>query len=252
MPMALHCQYIYSDFNIAEEVVMKLSNKVELLFEDEHILVCKKPQGLATQTQSSRSPDMVSVLKRYLYSKNPSLGEPYLAIVHRLDQPVSGILVFGKSPAAAKELTWQLQHHKFGKHYAALLTASPELPEGTWEHYMIKDSATNTSSICTKDTPGAKRGCLHYKVINNPTTQDTQVFAHITEDISALCFVEISLETGRHHQIRVQTSTMGCSIMGDTKYGRSDSSDTWQHIALCAYKLSFSHPFTKKYMEFKI
>lgn len=231
---------------------MKLSNKVELLFEDEYILVCKKPPGLATQTQSSRSPDMVTVLKRYLYSKNPSQGEPYLAVIHRLDQPVSGLLVFGKTPVVAKNLTTQIQQHKFGKHYAALLTATPEPAQGTWEHYMIKDSASNTSSICSKDTPGSKRGCLHYRVINTPGLEEKSLFSHISGHSSPLCFVEITLETGRHHQIRLQTSTMGCSIWGDTKYGEMDPESSWQYIALCAYKLTFKHPFTNEPMEFKL
>lgn len=251
MPIPLLCQGIHSFF-IPEEPFMKLTNNVELLFEDEHILVCKKPPGLATQTQATRNPDMVTVLKRYLYSKNPTLGEPYLAVIHRLDQPVGGLLVFGKTSTAAKNLSAQMQSRDFGKHYATLLSAAPNPTIGTWEHFMIKDATTNTSKICSKDTPGSKRARLHYELIEKPSKHDMAIFSHITENTSDMYFVRITLETGRHHQIRVQASAMNCAIMGDTKYGDIVEAHTWNHIALCAYKLSFNHPITQKHMQFMI
>lgn len=231
---------------------MILSNNVLLIHEDEHILVCKKPAGLATQTASSRQLDLVSILKRYLYSINPSNGEPYLGIIHRLDQPVRGLLVFAKTPLAAKVLSQQVQNHSFGKFYLALLTTAPQKDADTWTHYLLKDSKTNTSQACTSDTPGSKRACLQYKVLSPDENTHYALFSDIGKNLESYPLVEIQLETGRHHQIRVQTSHMQCPILGDAKYGLSDSDSTWSAIALCAYKLNFKHPLSGNVLTFEL
>ena len=138
---------------------------LNILYEDPHILVCVKPHGIATQSKSIRYPDMVSLIKNHLAkasgtsgksgapksigSRTPGSAEPYLAVIHRLDQPVAGILVFAKTPAAAKDLNKQLQNQGFGKYYRALVTNAPSEKEGTLEDYMVKDARTNTSRICS-------------------------------------------------------------------------------------------------------
>lgn len=208
---------------------------LRILFEDTHIIVCYKPSGIATQTSRIGSPDMVSLLKNYLHKKN----EPYLAVIHRLDQPVEGILVFAKTPFAAKELNRQMQANGFGKFYKAVLCGKPEKPEGTLENYMVKDGRTNTSRVCSKEETGAKRAVLSYRICDE-----------ITVDGENYPVAEIRLQTGRHHQIRVQMAHMGCPLLGDVKYNPKESSV--RQIALCAYRLEFIHPKTKKRMQFEI
>lgn len=211
---------------------------MEILYEDKEIVVCVKPHGIATQSKKLGTPDMVSKLKNELYQKHPENGEPYLAVIHRLDQPVKGILVFAKTPGAAKELNRQLQNQGFGKYYHALVEGKPEQLEGTLEDYLVKDGRTNTSRVCTKETPGAKLARLHYQVI---------------ETSGERSLLDIHLDTGRHHQIRVQLSHMGCPIVGDTKYNpQARKADGWQEIQLCAYRLDFTHPVTKKEMHFHL
>lgn len=211
---------------------------LRILFEDEHIIVCYKPAGIPTQTAKLGAVDMVSLLKNYLYKNQKEKKEPYVAVIHRLDQPVEGILVFAKTPFAAKELNKGMQSGSgFGKYYKAVLCGVPEKEKGMLENYLVKDGKTNTSRVCTATDKDAKKAVLEYEVLN-----DT--------------LVRIKLHTGRHHQIRVQMANIGCPIWGDTKYGvDKDSTNvdkSWKQIALCAYRLEFIHPKTKKMMEFEV
>ncbi len=209
---------------------------LEILYEDEEILVCHKPSGMPVQTAKLGAMDLVSQIKNYL--KNP-----YIAVIHRLDQPVEGILVFGKTPQAAKELSKQLQQSGgFGKYYQAILCGEPKVKSGVLEDFLVKDAKTNTSRVCRETDAGAKKARLSYEV--------TETFELEEEKYS---LVKIKLDTGRHHQIRVQMANMGCPIWGDTKYGKQDNlSGMWQKIALCAYRLEFVHPKTKKPMMFEV
>ena len=199
----------------------------EILHEDEEILVCIKPAGIPTQTSRIGSPDMVSILKNHLRHVSYQKQGPYLAVIHRLDQPVEGLLVFAKTPAAAAALNRQLSTSGFGKHYLAVVHSIPSPAEGDLEHFLIKDTRTNTSRVCAPNTPGAKRARLHYRLLR--TKDDFSI-------------TEITLDTGRHHQIRVQMSRIGCPIVGYRKYG-SDSS-----LPLCIYaaRITFRHPKTKE------
>ena len=228
----------------------------EILYEDDQILVCHKPAGVPVQTKKIGTQDMESILKNYLFihsSHHAGHKPPYLAVIHRLDQPVSGILVFARTPAAAKNLNQQLQNDQFEKYYQAVVCGS--LPDsGTLTDYLVKDGRTNTSRICSKNTPGAKKAVLSYEILE-------------TSEVTGLSVVQIHLGTGRHHQIRVQLAHMGCPIVGDTKYNpsapdagnssasggirreRSGQQDK-QELMLCAYKLSFLHPRTKEKMCF--
>lgn len=210
--------------------------KTKIIYEDNSILVCYKPAGLPTQTASVMSPDMVSELKNHLRrSTGSGTKEPYVGLVHRLDQPVEGLLVFGKTQSAAAVLSTQLNDGTLHKTYLAVTEGIPEKKEDVLADYLLKDSRDNSSRVVPEGTKGAKRAELSYRVIS-------------VKEGSAL--IEIDLRTGRHHQIRVQMAHIGCPLLGDRKYGRS--SRTVRNPALCASKLVFKHPQTGKRMEFAI
>ena len=217
---------------------MEKKMNLRILYEDEHIIVCYKPSGVPTQTAKLGAIDMVSLLKNYLYKNQKEKKEPYVAVIHRLDQPVEGILVFAKTPFAAKELNKGMQTGAgFGKYYKAVLCGIPTEKSGTLEDYLVKDGKTNTSRVCSATEKDAKKAVLEYEVLD----------ANL---------VRIKLHTGRHHQIRVQMANIGCPIWGDIKYGVDKNGasvdKSWKQIALCAYRLEFTHPKTKKKMEFEI
>lgn len=208
---------------------------LKILHEDEQIIVCYKPAGIPTQTSKLGEQDMVSLLKNYLKGG-------YVAVIHRLDQPVEGILVFAKTPFAAKELNKGLQGAEFGKYYKAVLWGIPSEKKGSLENYLVKDGRTNTSKVANPNEKDAKKAVLHYEVL--ATGKDGE------KDIS---LVKVKLETGRHHQIRVQMANMGCPIWGDAKYNIALIQDRrFRQIALCAYQLEFVHPKSKKKMVYEI
>lgn len=216
---------------------------LDILFEDPHILVCLKPAGIPVQSRSLSQPDLVSLLRNHLSVQTHGKRPPYLAVIHRLDQPVEGILVFAKTAAAAKKLNQQMQTKRFGKYYRALLSRTPDILEADLINPMIKDGRTNTSRICTPDTPGSKSARLHYKILQKN---------------GGLAIAEIQLDTGRHHQIRVQMAHIGCPIVGDRKYGNISSLQEaplflcQQGLQLFAYRLEFTHPYTQKTLCFQI
>lgn len=208
---------------------------LNILHEDDHIIVCYKPAGIPTQTKKLGEQDMVSLLKNYLKGG-------YVAVIHRLDQPVEGLLVFAKTPFAAKELNKGLQGAGFGKHYKAVLWGIPEQKKAVLEDYLVKDGRTNTSRVCEPSEKDAKKAVLSYEVI-----------ATGKDDCKDISLVKVKLDTGRHHQIRVQMANIGCPIWGDAKYNTMAVQDRrFRQIALCAYRLEFVHPKTKKQMEFEI
>lgn len=210
--------------------------KPEIIYEDSALIVCIKPAGIATQSKRIGSPDMVSILKNHIVKTSKNKQPPYLAVIHRLDQPVTGLLVFAKTPSAAKALNQQLQSEGFGKYYLAWLMGNLPANEGDCIDYLVKDGRSNTSSVCSSDTPGSKKAELHYKILQQK---------------SPYTLAEITLKTGRHHQIRVQMSHLGCPIVGDRKYGTAEEPGTGFHgLQLFACHLTFKHPETHKAMDF--
>lgn len=208
--------------------------QTRILFEDKDLIVCHKPAGLATQTQRLGQPDMVSELKNYLKS-------PYVAVIHRLDQPVEGVLVFAKNQKVAAALTRQVTEHTMHKKYLALVCGQPAETPQTLVDYLVKDSKTNLARISTGQDQLAKQARLTYRKLSQ-----------IAPEIALL---EVDLYTGRHHQIRVQLSHAGFPLLGDTKYGNSQSLQLSREkgikvVALCAYSLEFSHPVTGEEMQF--
>lgn len=225
------------------------TRSIEILYEDSHVLVCIKPHGVPTQSRQASVPDMESLAKNHICQSAPGKGEPYLAVIHRLDQPVRGILVFAKTPFAAKELNRQLQSQGFGKYYRALTDGHPPKKEGMLEDYLVKDGRTNTSRVCSSTSAGAKLARLHYTVVE----QGPFLFDASQGEDGNRTELDIRLDTGRHHQIRVQLSHMGCPIAGDTKYNPdARKAGGWQDIRLCAYRLEFTHPKTRRAMTFDL
>ena len=213
-----------------------MNKQPEILFEDSDILICRKPAGVATQTKHLGQQDMESLLKNYRAKK----GEPpYIGVVHRLDQPVEGVMVFAKNQKAAAHLSKQIQQHMIGKYYYAVSKKMPPEKDGILENYLLTDKKTNYTQVINErsvaDLPkDAKHAKLEYKVLN---TKDEKLL------------FKIKLHTGRQHQIRVQMANAGCSLIGDSKYG--DAGDREQ-LALCSYKLEFEHPTKKIPMKFEI
>lgn len=218
-----------------------------ILYEDDAVLVCVKPHGVPVQSRKIGAQDLESILKNHIAEAgNAHKGAPpYLAVIHRLDQPVSGILVFAKTPEAARRLNAQLQKDGFRKYYRALVCGAPKTPAGVLKDYLVKDGRTNTSRVCAPDTPRAKEAVLEYAVVS-----DEHFFQKTGENQMEL---DVRLRTGRHHQIRVQLSAALCPIAGDTKYNpMARETGLWQELKLCAYKLQFTHPFTKKPLSFEL
>lgn len=211
---------------------------LNILFEDDHVLVVKKDAGIPVQAGKMRMMDLQGLIKNELYRRNRKGGEPYLGLIHRLDQPVEGVMVFAKTPFAAGALSEQVTDGRMKKHYLALLCGKPSEDSGKLVDYLVKDGRTNTSSVVKEQNKDAKRAELNYQVLKR--YEDTTL-------------VEVELITGRHHQIRVQMANAGWPLYGDTKYN-PQFQEVMEHVqtALCAYKLSFVHPKTKKVMEFCI
>ena len=209
-----------------------------ILFEDTHIIVCEKPSGIPTQTRQLSQPDMVSILKNHLAENARNHTEPYLGIIHRLDQPVCGLLVFAKTPFAAKELSRQVATSTFHKHYHATLCGVPPKSSDTLVDYLVKLPKENRSEISDTKNSHAKKATLTYTITDDLTSSE------LTE-------VTIELQTGRHHQIRVQMANMGCPILGDTKYNPQPFPyGDRLPLALCAYKLEFPHPKSGEVLSF--
>lgn len=212
-------------------------NTFEVIYEDEEILVCYKPAGIATQTKRLGQQDMESLLKNYRAKKKEA---PYIGVVHRLDQPVEGVMVFAKTQKAAAELSKQVQQRTIGKKYYAVAIHEAEESQNseyvTLTDYMIFDQRKNVGQIVSENTKDAKKAVLEYGICG---------------ERDDLVMLDITLHTGRHHQIRIQMSNAGYPLVGDQKYGVS-LENGGDRLALCSYSLEFKHPLTKKDMKFEI
>ena len=243
-------------------------NSNRILYEDNDIIVCHKPASIATQTARVGQADMVSEITNYLAmaAKGNAAGcgtgnkaghtegrSPYVGVVHRLDQPVEGVLVFAKTRHAAAELGRQNTENRMEKYYYAVVCGQEFESDGVLTNYLLKDGKTNTSRIVPPEVKDAKKAVLDYRVVTKmPYMEETEA-----EFFHSIALVEIRLHTGRHHQIRVQMRYAGMSLLGDYKYADAETiaiSDRMhiKEIALCAYRLSFLHPRTGKRLQFKI
>lgn len=210
-----------------------------IVYEDDDLIVVHKPAGIATETAKIGQADLVSELKNYRKKKD---GESYIGVVHRLDQPVEGLLAFAKNPTAARALSAGLQNGKLTKKYAVLVAGVPAEPEGELTDYLVRDTHTNLSRTAARGTAGAKEARLCWKLLN---------------PYELYSMLEIVLYTGRHHQIRVQMAHAGFPLLGDTKYGSEESKKlsrqlSVHNIALLAQELCLIHPVTGKKMKFSL
>ena len=210
---------------------MQKLQKLNIIYEDNHLLVVEKPSNIPVQEDSSKDIDMLTLLKNYRKINENKPGEAFIGLVHRLDRPVSGIMVFAKTSKAASRLSEQIRRNLFHKTYLAVITGTIPL-KGKLEDYLIKDEKENKSYITTKEK--GKYSCLEYQVL------DTK------ENLS---LVEINLITGRSHQIRVQFSSRKNPLIGDSKYGHNPNNID---IALFAKSITLIHPTTKEELTFTL
>lgn len=208
---------------------------IPIIYEDDALIICNKPAGLAVQTRSLGQKDLESMLKNYRASKNEP---PDIGVVHRLDQPVQGLLVFAKTKEAAADLSRQMAGRLADKYYYAMVSGVPQKKSGTLEDYLLRDGKNNTSSVVERGTPGAKRAELTFEVL---------------EAKGGRSVLRIRLATGRHHQIRVQLAHAGWPIIGDKKYNFAENiSPSETGLSLCSYKIILKHPVTRRKLEFEI
>lgn len=208
--------------------------KLKVIYEDNHIIVVEKPPNIPSQGEKTEDVDMLTLIKEYLKEKYNKPGNVYLGLVHRLDRPVGGVMIFAKTSKAASRLSNQVREKIFKKEYLAIVDGKPEKNTGTLENYLLKNEKNNISRIVKEGTPGSKYAKLDYEVLK------------YNKEIN-LSLLKILLHTGRHHQIRVQLAGMGHSICGDQKYGTRGRG---KQISLWAYKLTIEHPITKESMSF--
>lgn len=207
---------------------------IDILYEDNHIIVVKKPFNVPSQKDSSNDECMVDIIKNYIKEKYEKSGNVYVGLIHRLDRPTGGIMVFAKTSKAAERLTKDFKEHKITKKYLAVLSGVPRDKIGHLENYLKKDEKTNTVRLATLSEEGSKLASLDYRVL---------------EYNEKYSLVEIDLHTGRSHQIRVQMSANKTPVFADFKYGKGANSKDI-NLGLFAYKLQFVHPTTKKLMTF--
>lgn len=249
---------------------------LDILYEDPEIIVVKKPVGTESQSSRGFGADMVSEIKRHIHNSSPKAGEPYVGVIHRLDKPVSGVMVYAKTKKAAAALSKQVADGKMQKKYLAVVCGKPVDKVDNFVDYLLKDGKTNTSRIVDKWTNGGKLAQLRFRELDSKNV----------EPYGGLSLLEVELLTGRHHQIRVQMAGHGLPLWGDNKYNPTFGGEDRQrsgegrprvgegrlqvgesgpqvsknrtgrtgraaeHVALCAFELSFFHPSTGKKMTF--
>lgn len=205
---------------------------LNVIYEDNHVIVVEKPCNVPSQADKTGDADMLTLLKAYIKEKYQKPGDVYLGLVHRLDRPVGGIMVFARTSKAASRLSEAIRINDFSKKYLAVVEGKLQEKSGVLEDYLYKNEALNKSLVVSKEKKGAKLARLSYEVL---------------EEHEDLSLVKINLETGRHHQIRVQFSHHGHPLVGDQKYGKSAPG---VQIALWAYEIEFKHPTKDEMMKF--
>lgn len=208
--------------------------KIPILFEDNHLLVVEKPPNILSQGDKTGDADMLTLLKEDIKVRHNKPGNVYLGLVHRLDRPVGGVMVFAKTSKSASRLSDQIRKREFEKSYMAVIHGKPLKTKDTLVHYLVKDNKKNMVTAVKKGVEGAKEAVLDYEVIDT------------IEDFS---LVKINLHTGRPHQIRVQFSTIGHPLYGDQRYGPKINK-AGDQIALWSNEISCQHPTLKEKITF--
>lgn len=208
---------------------------MKVLYEDNHIIVVEKSVNIPSQADKTGDIDMLTLVKNYIKEKYNKPGEVYLGLVHRLDRPVGGVMIFARTSKAAARLSEQVRIKQMKKKYLVIADGKVKEQKGIWQDYLIKNEKLNTSKVVNEQTKNSKLAILDYEVLK------------YNEEIN-LSLVKVNLHTGRHHQIRVQFASRNHSICGDQKYGTRGRG---KQIALWAYELRILHPITKQELVFR-
>ena len=206
-----------------------------VLYEDNHVIVVLKPQNVPSCEDETKDKDLLTVIKEHIKEKENKQGNVYVGLVHRLDRPTGGVMVYAKRSKAAARLSEQMQNGDFEKKYAAVLAGELKTKRATLTNYLKKNPINNMVYVCPPVTEGAKFAELEYDVL---------------EEKSGLTLALIKLHTGRSHQIRVQMANVGAPVYGDMRYGGEKAKKG--KLALWAVSLSFTHPVSKERLCFKI
>lgn len=206
--------------------------KINIIYEDNHLLIVEKPINIPVQEDETKDLDLLTILKNYLKTKYNKPGNVYLGLIHRLDRPVGGIMIFAKTSKAAARLSNEIKNKEIKKKYYAIIENEIN-DKGVLKDYLAKDSKTNNSYVTTKDK--GKEAILEYEVISRKNN---------------FTLISISLITGRSHQIRVQFASRGNPLYGDFRYNKKVDKNS--NIALFAYEIEFIHPTTKRLLNFKL
>lgn len=208
---------------------------MKVIYEDNQIIVVEKEPNIPSQSDKTGDEDMLTMVKKYIKEKYNKPGEVYIGLVHRLDRPVGGVMVFARTSKSASRLSEQVRNKTLKKTYIATVDGKIEQEQGILEDYLYKDERNNISKVVNKDKKNAKLAKLDFQVLSYDEKRDLTV-------------VKINLHTGRHHQIRVQFANFGHSLYGDQKYGVRGRG---KQIRLWAYKLELEHPTKKEIMTFE-
>ena len=206
---------------------------MEVVYEDNHLIVVDKTSSEIVQGDKTGDVPLSETVKQYIKEKYAKPGEVYLGVVHRLDRPVSGLVVFARTSKALSRMNEMFRKKKIKKTYWAIVKNLPSQEEGELVHYLVRNEKQNKSYAYDKEVPHSKRAVLHYKLIGRSQNY---------------FLLEVDLKTGRHHQIRCQLAKMGCPIKGDLKYGFARSNPDGS-ISLHARSMRFIHPVSKKPVE---
>lgn len=208
-------------------------NKLNVLYEDNHLIVVEKRPNVLSQSDVTGDMDLLTMVKSYVKEKYDKPGNVYIGLVHRLDRPVGGVIVFARTSKAAKRLNEQIKNHEFNKTYVAVLDGILKKEKDELVNYLYKDSKTGISKVVDKHFTGGKLSKLNYEVMGYYKNKT---------------IVKVNLITGRHHQIRLQFKALGYPLYGDQLYGKENN----EQIRLYAYLLAFNHPVTKERLCFKL
>ncbi len=208
---------------------------INIIYEDNHLLIVEKPVNIPVQQDNTNDLDLLTILKKYIKEKYNKPGNVYLGLVHRLDRPVGGVMIFARTSKCASRISEQIRKGNIDKWYLAVVNKKVEKQSDILEDYILRDEKNNISKIVPKETNNSKYAKLEYEVLDYNKEKD-------------LTLVKIHLFTGRHHQIRLQFNNIGHSLYGDQRYGKQDK----KQIALWAYKIEFNHPITNERISFSL
>ncbi|WP_240417011.1 RluA family pseudouridine synthase [Paenibacillus periandrae] len=209
-------------------------SSIPVLYEDNHVIVVIKPVNVPTQEDDSHDPDLLTLIKQDLKHRHQKPGNVYLGLVHRLDRPVGGVMVFAKTSKAASRLSDSVRTRNIRKRYIAVIHGKPKQEQASLRHHLLKDTKTNMVSVVSPNAAGAKEAILDYQLLGHR---------------EGCSLVSVELHTGRPHQIRVQFAAIGCPLVGDQRYG-AHLTKPGQQIALWSTELGFEHPTTKEVLSF--